>query len=46
MVLSRIPGEYEGDSYYPEFDDGEWELLEETPFEGFTLEEWRRREEP
>jgi dihydrofolate reductase len=46
MLLSRIPGEYEGDSYYPEFDDDEWELLEETPFEGFTLEEWRRREEP
>jgi dihydrofolate reductase len=46
MLLSRIPGEYEGDSYYPEFDDDEWELLEETPFEGFTLEEWQRRDEP
>jgi len=43
MVLSRVEGTYEGDSYYPEFDEAEWTLEEETPHERFTLEEWRRR---
>ena len=43
MVLSRVHGTYEGDSYYPEFDADEWDLIEETPHDRFTLEEWRRR---
>jgi dihydrofolate reductase len=43
MVLSRIPGTYEGDTYYPEWDDSEWELLEQTLYDRFTLEEWQRR---
>ena len=42
MILSRIPGEYEGDAYYPEWDDSAWELIEETPYEEFTLQEWVR----
>ena len=41
MVLSRVPGEYDGDSYYPEFDADEWKLEKETEHERFTLEEWR-----
>lgn len=44
MVLSRIHGEYEGDSYYPEFDDEKWELVAETSHDRFTLEEWVRVE--
>jgi dihydrofolate reductase len=43
MVLSRVPGDFEGDRYYPEFDETDWELVTETALEGFTLEEWRRR---
>jgi dihydrofolate reductase len=43
MVLSRVHGTYEGDTYYPEWDESEWELLEETPYDRFTLEEWLRR---
>jgi len=43
MVLSRVHGSYEGDSYYPEFDADEWILEKETPRDRFTLEEWRRR---
>ncbi len=43
MVLSRVPGEYEGDTYYPEWSESEWELVRETPYDRFTLEEWRRR---
>ncbi|SDJ78661.1 dihydrofolate reductase [Halovenus aranensis] len=42
MVLSRVHGEYDGDSYYPEWDDEEWELREETDFERFSLREWVR----
>ncbi|MFB6183962.1 MAG: dihydrofolate reductase [Haloarculaceae archaeon] len=42
MLLSRVPGTYDGDAYYPEWDADEWTLVFETPFEGFTLEEWRR----
>jgi dihydrofolate reductase len=44
MVLSRVHGAYEGDTYYPEWDPEEWTLLEETEYERFTLEEWVRNE--
>ena len=43
MVLSRVEGRYDGDSYYPEFDPEEWILERETPYDRFTLEEWARR---
>ncbi|AUX09571.1 dihydrofolate reductase [Halalkaliarchaeum desulfuricum] len=42
MVLSRISGEYEGDTYFPEWDPDEWELANRTEYEAFTLEEWVR----
>ncbi len=42
MVLSRVHGEFEGDTYYPEWDEGDWELAEETEFEEFSLQEWVR----
>jgi len=42
MVLSRVPGEYEGDSTYPEWDREEWELTDSIEYDRFTLEEWRR----
>lgn len=44
MVLSRVPGEYEGDAYYPEWDRKAWTLIEETSYDDFTVEEWRRSE--
>lgn len=44
MFLSRVPGEYEGDTYYPEWDEAEWKLVEETPYDRYTLEEWARTE--
>lgn len=43
MLLSRVPGEYEGDAYYPEWDTEAWELVDEMPYDGFTLQAWRRR---
>ena len=42
MVLSRVPGDYEGDTYYPDWDEAEWERVDETRYEGFTVEEWAR----
>jgi dihydrofolate reductase len=42
MVLSRVRGDYEGDAYYPEWDPAAWRLVDETPYDGFTVEEWER----
>ena len=42
MVLSRVPGEYEGDAYYPEWDDEQWTLESTTEYDRFRLEEWVR----
>lgn len=42
MILSRVPGEYEGDTYYPTWDDAEWDLVDTTAYERFTVEEWVR----
>lgn len=43
MVLSRVPGEHEGDVYYPAWDSSEWELVEEISYDSFTLQEWERQ---
>ncbi len=43
MVLSRVTGEYEGDTEYPAWDDSEWTLAEETAYERFTIQFWERR---
>ncbi|WP_049915848.1 dihydrofolate reductase [Haloferax mucosum] len=42
MVLSRVPGEYDGDTYYPAWSTADWQLESETPYERFTLQEWVR----
>lgn len=43
MVLTRVPGEFDGDVYYPEWDPNEWRLVEATAYDGFTVEEWVRQ---
>ncbi|WP_281194513.1 dihydrofolate reductase [Halorubrum sp. F4] len=43
MALSHVDGVYEGDTRYPAWDETEWEVIEETDHERFTLREWRRR---
>jgi dihydrofolate reductase len=45
MVLSRVHGEYEGDSYYPDWDEDDWELADRTEYDRFDLEEWVRADE-
>ncbi|ELZ36765.1 dihydrofolate reductase [Halorubrum tebenquichense] len=43
MALSHVDGSYEGDTYYPQWDDEEWEVAAETDYDRFTLREWVRR---
>ena len=45
MVLTHVPGEYDGDSYFPEWDEADWRLVEETPYENFTVQTWERADE-
>lgn len=42
MVLSRVAGEYDGDAFYPEWDDTNWQLESTTEYDRFRLEEWVR----
>lgn len=42
MILSRIPGEYEGNVHFPEWDAEEWKLVNRVDYDDFTLEEWQR----
>jgi dihydrofolate reductase len=44
MVVSRIPGEYDGDTYFPDWDTDDWTLVDRTPYDSFTLEEWVRKQ--
>jgi dihydrofolate reductase len=44
MVLSRVPGEYDGDAYFPDWDASEWTAVARTPYDEFTLEEWVREQ--
>ncbi len=46
MVLSRIPGAYEGDTYYPAWDGSAWRLVETTKYDRFTLQHWERESPP
>jgi len=42
MALTRVPGEYEGDAHYPEFDTREWTVVEEIDHGGFVVEVYER----
>jgi len=42
LVLSRIPGEYDGDASFPDWDPDTWTVVDRTEYEAFTLEEWVR----
>ena len=43
MALSHVEGAFDGDTYYPEWDEEEWEVAAETAYDRFTLREWVRR---
>jgi dihydrofolate reductase len=42
MVLSRIPGTYAGDAYFPDWDRDAWTRRERSDYDDFTLERWVR----
>lgn len=44
MILSRILGEYDRDTYFPEWETNDWTLVDRTPYDEFTLEEWVREQ--
>lgn len=43
MLLSTIKGDYEGDTYFPEFDAFEWKVAEERNEERYLFRRWVRR---
>lgn len=42
LLISRIPGKYEGETYFPNFDEYGYKLVAQKPFETFTLETYKR----
>lgn len=43
LYISRVEGEYHGDTRFPEFSPLQWILKETEEFPGFTLEIWERK---
>lgn len=43
MILSRIPGSYRGDAYYPDWKSSEWVRVDEQSHGEFVLERWERQ---
>lgn len=43
MVLSRVPGEYEADTFFPAWDEADWRLVSTEEHDRFTIEHWERR---
>ena len=44
MVLSTIKGDYEGDVYFPEYDERPWQLVFEEDRGNYVLRDWERVE--
>lgn len=45
LELTRIDKEYEGDTYFPEVNWDEWELVQEDKREGFSFQTYKRKKE-
>jgi dihydrofolate reductase len=43
LFLSYVKEEYPGDTYFPEFDLGEWQVVREEDHEEFTFVEYERK---
>ncbi len=44
LYISRIPGSFEGDTFFPEFRGGGWRLEKTEDFESFRLEVYRKKQ--
>ncbi len=42
LYLSYIKGEFEGDTYFPEFNKDNYELIEEKEYEGFVFRRFKK----
>ena len=42
LLISRIPGKHEGETYFPNFDEYYYHLVEQKAFETFTLQIYKR----
>lgn len=42
LYISRVPGEYDADTFFPELDSG-WKIESTEAFKDFTLEIWSRK---
>lgn len=42
LLISRIPGQHSGETYFPNFDDYGFKLVNKKEFETFTLETYRK----
>jgi dihydrofolate reductase len=42
QVLSEVPGEPDGDTFYPDFDRSEWSVESREPRSGFNVVTWIR----
>lgn len=43
LYLSTIKGQFEGDAYFPDFDESAWSLTREEDHPGFVFRVWERR---
>ena len=46
QLISEVDLEPDGDTFYPEFDRSEWELVGREPHDGFTVATWRKAGTP
>lgn len=42
LLISRIPGEHTGETYFPDFSEYGFQLVDEKPFQTFTLQTYRK----
>lgn len=43
MYLSFIKGDFEGDAYFPEFDEEDWDVVERRDHEAFEFVHYKRK---
>ena len=43
LIISFVDGDYEGDTYFPEIDWNQWELMSSVPYTGFILNKYSKK---
>lgn len=42
LIISRIPGKHEGETYFPQFDEADFKLVRQEQLETFTLQIYKK----